>query len=284
MTIQQTGVSPTINRHRLGAELRRLRGTSALRLEDVAGRLGVAPSTLSRIETGKAPARTSYVRTLLDLYGASDPDQLKELTDLAREGQRKGWWTRYDDTLLSAIGDYLGLETAAASVRAFATQTIPDLLQTEGYAAAASRALPGSDDEQACRMTAITMHRQELARDNRLRLHAIIDEIALVRPVGSAGIMVRQLERLAEDADRELVTIQVCDLTAAWPVICQPFTILSFTDPADPDIPGNNSVTGQPVMAARDADAAVLSRAFAELSRAAMTPASSAHRIRELTE
>ena len=38
---------------------RRLREARLLRLEDVAARLGVAPSTLSRIETGLAPARTS---------------------------------------------------------------------------------------------------------------------------------------------------------------------------------------------------------------------------------
>jgi hypothetical protein len=52
---------PIIRRHRLGAELRRLREVRSLRMEDVVGELGVTESTLSRIETGLAPARTSYV-------------------------------------------------------------------------------------------------------------------------------------------------------------------------------------------------------------------------------
>jgi 3-keto-L-gulonate-6-phosphate decarboxylase len=60
-----------------------------MRLEDVAVKLGVAPtSTVSRIETGKAPARTWYVNLMLDLYGVEDPEVRRRLVDLAREGQR----------------------------------------------------------------------------------------------------------------------------------------------------------------------------------------------------
>src|ERR1700722_20955783 len=84
---------PGIRRQRLGTQLRDLRQRRSLRLEDVAACLGVAPSTLSRIECGKAPTRTSYLTVMLDLYGIDDPQQRKHLTDLAREGQRKGWWT-----------------------------------------------------------------------------------------------------------------------------------------------------------------------------------------------
>ena len=114
--------------HRLGAELRRLREACALRLEDAAAELGVAASTLSRIETGHAPARTSYVRILLDLYHVSDPADQRRLTDLAREGHRKGWWAAYDHLLPPGMGAYLGLETASALSRTYALQVIPALL------------------------------------------------------------------------------------------------------------------------------------------------------------
>jgi len=50
---------PTMRRRRLGADLRQLREQNSLRLEEVADHLGVAPSTLSRIETGKAPTRSN---------------------------------------------------------------------------------------------------------------------------------------------------------------------------------------------------------------------------------
>src|ERR1700678_4038470 len=83
---------PGIRRQRLGAELRRLREDRYLRLEDVAARLGGATSTVSRIESGLAPTRTSYLAVMLDLYGLDDPGERAILTDLARDGRRKGWW------------------------------------------------------------------------------------------------------------------------------------------------------------------------------------------------
>jgi YD repeat-containing protein len=121
---------PVIRRRRLGAELRRLRQACSLRIEDAAVELGVAVSTLSRIETGHAQARTSYVRILLGLYGVTDPAVCGRLIDLAREGQRKGWWAACDHLLPAGAGSYLGLEAAAARSCAFACQTIPGLLRT----------------------------------------------------------------------------------------------------------------------------------------------------------
>ena len=99
-----TTLTPTVRRHRLGAELRRLREARSLRLEDVAVILDVAPSTISRIETGGAPTRTSYLTVMLDLYQLHDPDQRRLLTDLAREGQRKSWWADHADSLPAQPG------------------------------------------------------------------------------------------------------------------------------------------------------------------------------------
>src|ERR1700758_3067915 len=78
-----TLTGPTIRRHQLGAELRKLRETRGYLLQDVAAKLDVAPSTVSRIETGKAPTRTSYVHTMLDFYEVNDPGRQRYLADLA---------------------------------------------------------------------------------------------------------------------------------------------------------------------------------------------------------
>ena len=66
---------PTVRRRRLGTELRRLRDSAGYKLEEVAGMLGVAPSTLSRIETGKAPTKSAYLSHLLELYQVTDAGQ-----------------------------------------------------------------------------------------------------------------------------------------------------------------------------------------------------------------
>jgi transcriptional regulator with XRE-family HTH domain len=272
-------VGPTIRRHRLGAELRRLRDASGLRLEDVAARLDVAPSTLSRIETGKAPTRTSYLYTMLDIYGVDDPQQRCHLADLAREGQRKGWWADYDDLLPPGTGSYLGLEAAASKICTFAVQAIPSLLQTAGYAAAVIRA--GLSAEQQDRLVAVTMRRQEISPGLR-ELHAVIDESALLRTFGSADVMAAQLDHLASTTTDPLITVQVLRLTASPQLLSPGFTILSFTDQADPDVGCGNGDEDQVNLTTGSDSVSRLRSTFTKLTQHADTPARSAELIGQL--
>src|ERR1700684_1471446 len=108
---------PTVRRRRLGTELRKLRESNGYKLEEVSGQLGVAASTLSRIETGKAPTKAAYLNQMLEMYGVVEPAQRQVLVDMAREGHRKGWWAAYEDVLPSGFDIYVGLEAEAAAVR-----------------------------------------------------------------------------------------------------------------------------------------------------------------------
>src|ERR1700722_5035898 len=231
-------VGPTIRRRRLGTDLRRLRETRSLRLEDVASRLGVAPSTLSRIETGKAPTRTSYLAVLLDVYGVDDPAKRRQLTDLAREGQRRGWWAEYEDLLPVGAGTYLGLEAEASLIRSFSAAVLPDLLQTESYAAGAVQASrSGLTAAQVSRLVELQLRRQELLRrPARTELQLVIDESTLLRSIGSAQVMASQLAHLLSVCAEPGVQLRIVGLAAARPVLSEPFTILTFPDPADADV------------------------------------------------
>lgn len=161
-------------RHRLGVKLRELREARSLRLEDVAANLGVVPSTLSRIETGKAPTRRVYLASMLAMYGVDDPDQTRLLASLARDGGREEWWAVYADLLPDGVGRYMGIEAAASLVRSYATQIVPALLQTRDYASAACRAArPGLTADQARALGTVTMRRREIVRDNLARLHLL---------------------------------------------------------------------------------------------------------------
>src|SRR5712691_8958569 len=112
-------IGPTVRRRRLGTELRRLRETHSLKLEEVADKLGVAASTLSRIETGKAPTRSAYLTAMLDMYGVDDAAQRQVLIDMAREGHRKGWWAAYEDVLPSGFDIFVGLEAETTGIRSY---------------------------------------------------------------------------------------------------------------------------------------------------------------------
>jgi transcriptional regulator with XRE-family HTH domain len=277
---------PTIRRRRLGTDLRRLREARSLKLEEVAVHLGVAPSTLSRIETGKAPTRTSYLAVMLDLYGVTDASQRALLADLAREGQRRGWWWEYEDLLSAGSGIYLGLEAEACTLRAFEVQLIPELLQTPDYARAVIAAgRPELPALQAERLVGAQTRRQEvLTEPDPLRLRLILDESALLRSVGPSGMMRQQLTRLAElAAAGTSVTIQVLPLAAAERlVLTGSFGILSFAEPKDADVLCAAGLRGQVLLEEREADVHAMRLMFDALSLSALPPAASAGLIRDL--
>lgn len=273
---------PTIRRRRLGTDLRRLREARSLRLEDVAARLEVAPSTLSRIETGKAPTRTSYLTVMLDLYGVDDPGQRQRMADLAREGQRKGWWAQCDDLLAAGVGSYLGLEAAACAVRSFAVDVIPGLVQTRGYATAVSAASrPDLSADQVKRLTWVQTRRKDMLAAGA-ELHLVLDEAVLRRTIGTPSVLTAQLEHLLAVAARPSTTVQVLSLAGTRPVLSDSFTVLSFTDQADPDVGYLGGVKGQAIRRERASDVRAMRNAFDELSRAALSPPDTADLITRL--
>src|ERR1700748_771357 len=161
---------PTVRRRRLGTELRKLRESTGYKLEEVAAQLGVAPSTLSRIETGKAPTKSAYLNQMLEMYGVVEPGQRQVLVDMAREGHRKGWWAAYDDVLPSGFDIYVGLEAETAAGRGYEVAeaaVVHGLLQTPDYARAVlGEMFPRHGAEQIDRMVALRMERQRRFDDD----------------------------------------------------------------------------------------------------------------------
>lgn len=278
-------VGPTIRRRRLGAVLRRLRESRSLKLEYVAGRLGVAPSTLSRIETGKAPTRTSYLAIMLDLYGVDDPGQRMAYLEMAREGQRRGWWADAEDLLSAGFGTYLGLEAESAELRVFGATVVPGLLRTPDYARAVIGAARADlTPAQIDRLVAVQMRRQEVLRGaDGARLRLVLDESVLLRVLGSAQVMRQQLERLAGAGAEPAVTVQVLRLSGGHrPAPSVSFGILSFTEPGDADVVCAEGIRGQVLLEEREGDVRAMHDVFDALSGAAMTPDDSAVLIGEL--
>jgi transcriptional regulator with XRE-family HTH domain len=272
---------PVMNRHRLGAELKHLRESRSLRLEDVATRLGVAPSTISRIETGKAPTRTGYLTIMLDTYGITDPQHRQQLTELAREGHRKEWWTPHHELLPPGASTYLGLEAAASEIRIFSVLALPGLLQTADYAAAALRASrPGLSAQEISELVTIQLRRQEQLHRDGQTLYQVIDESVLFRTIGSASVMAEQLDHLHAATSNPAVTIQVSTLAAARSALSLPFTLLSFPGLTDPDIACQVANGGQVTISKRAADVIATQQAFSTLASSALPPANSADLIK----
>jgi transcriptional regulator with XRE-family HTH domain len=281
----RVSVGPTVRRRRLGSELRRLRESQCIKLEEVADRLGLAPSTLSRIETGKAPTRTSYLTGMLELYGVSDPSQRQVLLDMAREGHRKGWWAVWDGVLPTGFGIYVGLEAEAASLRVYEAQVVHGLLQTEDYARAVmSTVRRRQTPEEIDRLVTLRMQRQAvLTRSDPMELWIILDEAVLRRMVGPSRVMRDQVEHLYEASQLPNITLQVLAFGSGLHVgLGGSFAIIEFPERFDPDVVYTEGVTGQAYIEEREREVRARAEAFDVLRAAALPPANSARLIRSI--
>jgi transcriptional regulator with XRE-family HTH domain len=273
---------PTVRRRRLGAELRRLRDAHSRKLDEVAGELGLVASTLSRIETGKAPIKTYYLNKLLDMYGVTDPGARQVLVDMGREGHRKGWWADYDDVLPSGFDIYVGLEAEASGLRCYETTLVHGLLQTGGYATAVLRELcPKDTEEQVRKMVDLRMQRQRILENAPpVELWLILDEAAIRRCVGGVLVMSQQLEHLVEASRWPNVTLQVLGFEAgAHAGMDGPFSILEFPERTDHDVACKDGGYFGIVYLEKDREVRLFTEAFDRLRAAAMSPAASTQLI-----
>jgi transcriptional regulator with XRE-family HTH domain len=231
-----TAGAPTVLRILLGTQLRRLRESRGISAQAAAKAIRGSESKISRIELGRNAVREIDIADLLNLYGITDIAEREQLLSLAGQANQPGWWHRYQDVLPPWFQSYIGLEESAESIRSFDAQFVPGLLQTEDYAAAVIQLGAFSRAETDRRVYLRKERQRRLARGG-LRLRAIIDEVALRRPIGTPALRRAQLRYLLEIFDRPGLTIQVCPFaTGASYAAPGSFSILTFASDDVPDV------------------------------------------------
>ncbi|MEU2282125.1 helix-turn-helix transcriptional regulator [Streptomyces sp. NPDC013178] len=232
-----SNVNPTVRRRRLGQELRKLREDKGMTAEQVADRLLVSQSKISRLENGRRSISQRDVRDLCGVYEVEDQRIVESLMQMAKDSRQQGWWHAFGDVPYSV---YIGLETDAASLRVYDPQVVPGLLQTRQYAETLiSGALPETAATEIEKRVQVRMRRQERisAEENPLRLWTVMDEAALRRVVGNKSLMRDQLEHLVEQSQLPHVTVQVIPFEmGAHPGLNGQYAILEFPDASDSSV------------------------------------------------
>jgi transcriptional regulator with XRE-family HTH domain len=241
------GFSPAVRRRRLGAELRRYREQAGLTIEQVAEHMRCSASKISRLETGQIGSSPNDIREILTLFRVGEPT-LCELVEVAKETRQRGWWQRHGTVLTS---EFVAFEQAASLIRSYEAQCVPGLLQTEEYArhllaGAQDLLVDGEDQTHLENRLKVRMRRQSLlTQDDPLQLWCVIDESALLRPVGGPTVMREQIDYLIAMSERDNVTIQVLPLrVGAHPGMDGSFAILRFPHESDPDAVYVTTATG----------------------------------------
>jgi transcriptional regulator with XRE-family HTH domain len=235
-----TSRSPTVAQRRLARVLRKLREKADLTIDQVAEKIDLSASTISRLETAQAPVRRGDIRELLDIYGVPDT-QRDELLQLAGQSRQQTWWQEYKDLPNAGAADF---EAQAAVIRQYSALLVPGLLQTETYAREILHAVRGDDGAKNLeRHLKLRMNRQTVLRKHDSPDYVVVlDEAVLRREVGGRKVMHAQLERLYEASRLPNVSLRVLPFSVgAHGGVDGEFTIFSYEkDPGavyeDPDV------------------------------------------------
>lgn len=223
-------------RRRLARILRTLREGADLTIEQVAEKVELSPSTISRMENARVGVRPNDLRQLLEIYKVSDT-QRDELLQLARKGRQQAWWQEFKDVVPTAA--VASREDDAASILQYAAQVVPGLLQTEAYAREVLSKIhyQASSEKLARRLEARLARQALLTGKNAPQYWVVLDEAVLRRAIGGRQVMHTQLQRLIDAAELPNVTLQVLPFSAgAHAGLDGEFTILSYRDPEDLDL------------------------------------------------
>ncbi|WP_433228010.1 helix-turn-helix domain-containing protein [Actinomadura formosensis] len=196
-------------RHRLAAELRALRELAGLSGRELAGRIGISQSQISRIESGKTPPTMPQVKEWATAVNASTETRtwLVAMTEAAYT-EVDAWRTVLGDRphLQDEIGE---LEARTQRTRCFQHSVVPGLLQTAEYMRLVFglyRDIPYAKEDLAAAVAG-RLDRQLALFDTERRFEFLITEAALRWRPGSVASQLAQLDRLASLATLENVSI-----------------------------------------------------------------------------
>lgn len=308
----------------VAAELRRLRDVAALTGEEAAHSLGWSASKISRIETGPTPPSAADLRKLLDLYQVTGTqrDRLELLRQSA--GQRGWWDAYADvlgpeyAALIALEADAESIRWYSPMLIPGLLQT--EGYAREVVRSGLLIAPPGEVERRVqVKMTRQRVLTREPAASQKagngpgnggggngsgnggnggngsnggggqagrepLRLSVVLDEAALLRPVGGAGVMRQQLSSLVEMTARPNVVLHVLPLvTGVHPATTGEFTILSFPELIAPDVVYLEHMTSD-LYVEREADVYRYALAFDQLRAQALDPPASVAMIKAVMD
>ncbi|MEC3957038.1 helix-turn-helix transcriptional regulator [Nocardia sp. CDC153] len=198
-------------RQQLGVELRRLRDMAGISGRELAKRVGISQSTLSRIEAGHVVPPLPQVLDWAKAVGADADSQhsLRALTEVAHTPEVRDWASSLADRP-HLQDDVRAFEEDAQVVRNFQPSLIPGLLQTADYARRVFATFdPPYTPDAAAAALAARLERQRVLYDPTKRFEFLITEAALRFRPGPHRVLLAQLDRIISIETLDTVTIGV---------------------------------------------------------------------------
>ncbi|MFJ9410414.1 Scr1 family TA system antitoxin-like transcriptional regulator [Streptomyces sp. NPDC101393] len=182
-----------------GEVLKHFRQAARLTQDGLASKIPCDRSHVARIEGGKRVPQDTFAKTCDDILGTGGVlIRMWGRIDWYPEVEHPDWFQRRAD-----------MDAVAVAVRAYQTQVVPGLLQTEGYADALFSRRIQDRGEVEERVRARLSRQQRFLTDDGPLYVAVLDESCLRSVVGSATVMRDQCAHLLTVGQRPNVRIQV---------------------------------------------------------------------------
>jgi len=199
MSVDEQALSPD-GQNSYGAVLKEARMAAGLSQTAMGTLIPCSESLVGLIERGKRnPTRqfTLAAETALDLNG-----ELLRLLPITKVMSAPKWFREWPR-----------VEENAHTIRTWQPLVVPGLLQTAAYARAILSAEPGVTQDWIEETVVTRLQRQAVFdRDKPPMYWALLDECALIRPIGGADVMREQLEHLLKMMATPFVSIQIVPL------------------------------------------------------------------------
>ncbi len=222
---------PTIRSRELGEALRQAMQRAGLTGKQTALALGVTPSFVSMLLSGKRATSEADIAAFLGVCRVKGPER-ERLLALRREQDTPGWFQQHGTRLPKQLLTLIDHENKAVTISDFQPMVVPGLLQTAEYARALIRETgivpPGEiDDRVAARLA-----RQSLfSRERPARFSYYLHEYALRLPVGGPVVLAQQLEHLLRMSGRSYLSLRVVPAALGGHAgIAGPFMLMEFAE------------------------------------------------------
>ena len=236
MSVTETHPSELLfERRRLATRLQQLREVAGLTTYQLASRLGVSQSKVSKIENARVAVSVRDVEAWARATSVS-PEKTTELVERAELAltEAVNWRSALREGLPVKQRQVGELERAATVIRSFQLAVIPGLLQTAEYARRmfVGHHPAGRPDIGAA--VAARLERQAILYNETKRFEFIITEAVLRWRVGPIPMTLAQLDRLRSLATLPNVAVGIIPLAAEVPVWHgSAFTLFEFEDDED---------------------------------------------------
>ncbi len=230
----------------LGRRLRALRQDAGLTGAELAERLGISQSKVSKIENGTLTPGEEELAHWASILGATVTVQAELLDQRGRvASEYRNWRTIYGGSAQRRQSEFLALEGAATLVRVFQPTLIPGLLQTAEYAQLRlAQWAELHDAGSVAEAVATRMERQRALYEPSRSFGFLILEAALRYRLCSREGMLAQLDRIASLSTLPNVAVEIVPLSAELPVApLHPFEMLDSDLVTVETFSGENTIT-----------------------------------------